>query len=142
MRKHDGTLVKFTYYDVDKNCLVPFEAETELPVITTEVERSSKTVQFDDDISSVTIRDTISYRNFDDGTYDITTEVKTLSGETVGKSSTVRRRLGGAGATNVEISIQVPTPESEENRFTYVIYETISKGGIIYAEHKDAQDAA
>ena len=135
MRKHDGTLVKFTYYDVDKNCLVPFEAETELPVITTEVEPSSKTVQFDDNISSVTIRDTVSYRNFTDGEYDIITEVKTLNGGDV-CNSRVSRSLAGAGTISVEIS--VPTPRKVDA--TYVIYETISKDGIIYAEHKDVQD--
>ena len=138
MRKHDGTLVKFTYYDVDKNCLVPFEAETELPVITTEVKSDCKNVEFDDNISSVTIGDIVGYKNFDNGEYSITTEVRTLNGEAIGRPTTISQRLVGTGTIEVEIS--VPTPEKKNA--IYVIYETISKGGIIYAEHKDAQDRA
>lgn len=140
MRKQDGTLVKFTYYDVDKNCLVPFdweEEEKKSPTLSTEAGiDSGKTIPC---AATAPVSDRGTYTELETGkTYTILTDlVDKETRRIVGSNEMTFSPMTSSGTFEVRFTANTEDYSEKE----LVIFETIKDGSSIVVTHTDINDS-
>lgn len=140
MRKQDGTLIKFTYYDVDKNCLVPFDwkkEEKKQPTLSTEAGiDGSKIIPC---AAAAPISDRGTYTELEIGkTYTILTDlVDKETRRTVGSNEMTFVPTTSFGTFEVRFTVNTEDYSEKE----LVIFETIKDGASIVVTHADINDS-